>query len=52
MEMYKMSVSFKLKNTDFPPLPPATVSNPVFSVSALLLFTTASKTFSNNISFL
>ena len=50
MKTYKMAVSFKLSKADFPPLHNSTVSKPVSSVSSLLPFTTASRSFSNKVS--
>ena len=43
-----MTVSFKLNNADFPPLPFPSASKPVSSVSALLPFITAYKSFPRN----
>ena len=43
---YKMAVSFKLNNFDFPSLPFSIVSKPVSSVPASLLFATACSSFS------
>ena len=45
----KMVVSFKLNNTNFPPLPFPPASKPVSSISASLRSTTASKPFNINI---
>ena len=46
---YKMVVSFKLNNADFPPLPFPSASKPVSSISASLPFITACKPFPRNI---
>ena len=46
---YKMAVSFKLNNTDFPPLLFPSVSKPVSSISASLPFITVCKPFPRNI---
>ena len=46
---YKMAVSFKLNNAEFPPLPFPSTSKPVSSISASLPFTTACKPFPRNI---
>ena len=46
---YKMAVSFKLNNADFPPLPFPSASKPVSSISASLQFITACKPFPRNI---
>ena len=46
---YKMAVSFKLNNAEFPPLPFPSTSKPVSSISASLPFVTACKTFPRNI---
>ena len=46
---YRMAVSFKLNNIDFPPLPFPSASNPVSSISASLPFITACKSFPRNI---
>ena len=45
---YKMAVSFKLNNSDFPPLPLPSASKPVSSISSLP-FNTARKPFPRNI---
>ena len=46
---YKMSVSFKLNNAEFPPLPFPSTSKPVSSISSSLPFITACKPFPRNI---
>ena len=46
---YKMAVSFKLNNADFPPLPFPSASKPVSYISASLPFITACKPFPHNI---
>ena len=46
---YKMAVSFKLNNADFPPLPFPSASKPVSSISASLPFITACRPFPRNI---
>ena len=46
---YKMAVSFKLNNANFPPLPFPSASKPVSSISASLPFITACKLFPHNI---
>ena len=46
---YKMTVSFKLSNADFPPLVNSTVSEPVSSVYASLSCTTASRSFPDKV---
>ena len=46
---YKMAVSFKLNNAEFPPLPFPSTSKPVSSISASLPFITACKPFPRNI---
>ena len=46
---YKMAVSFKLNNADFPPLRFPSTSKPVSSISASLPFITAYKPFAYNI---
>ena len=46
---YKMAVSFKLNNADFPPLPFHSASKPVSSISASLPFITTCKLFPRNI---
>ena len=46
---YKMAVSFKLNNSDFPPLTLPSASKPVSSISASLPFNTARKPFPRNI---
>ena len=46
---YKMAVSFKLNNAEFPPLPSPSTSKPVSSISPSLPFITACKPFPRNI---
>ena len=46
---YKIAVSFKLHNAEFPPLPFPSTSKPVSSISASLPFTTNCKPFPRNI---
>ena len=45
-----MAVSFKVNNTDIPPLINFAISKPVFSVFASIPFTTTSKFFLNDVS--
>ena len=48
-KLYKMAVSFKLNNAEFPPLPFPSTSKPISSISASLPFTTPCKPFPHNI---
>ena len=49
IKTYKMASSFKLNHADFPPLLKSTFSKPVSYVSSSLSFTTASRSFSNEV---
>ena len=50
MKTYKMAMLFKPHHADFPPLINSTVSKPVSSVYSLFSCTTASRSFSNEVS--